>query len=111
MLVGCLVAIAAIGVLMVYSATRAGGAATTAYDASFLKNQAMFVVLGFVVMVVTAVIDYHRVRDFAPLAYLGGVGLLALVVSPLGSNQQGHPGVVRPRRRSSSSRRSSPSWR
>ena len=87
-LVGCLAAIAAIGVLMVYSSTRGPGG-DAAYDSSFLKKQALFVVLGFGVMILGTVIDYHRVRDFAPLAYVGGVGLLGLVISPLGSNRKG----------------------
>jgi rod shape determining protein RodA len=87
-LVGCLVAIASIGTLMVYSSTRGPGG-DAAYDASFLRKQALYMVLGFGAMAVTTLIDYHRVRDFAPLAYLGGVGLLALVISPLGSNKKG----------------------
>jgi rod shape determining protein RodA len=85
-LVVALASISAIGVLMVFSATRGPD---DPYDASFLRKQALFVVAGFGVMVVTTVVDYHRVRDFAPLAYVGGVGLLALVVSGLGSSRNG----------------------
>jgi rod shape determining protein RodA len=85
-LMAALGAIAAIGVLMVFSATRGP---EDPYDASFIKKQALFVVVGFGVMVVTTIVDYHRVRDFAPLAYLGVVGLLALVVTGLGSNVNG----------------------
>lgn len=87
-LVGCLVAISAIGVLMVYSATRGPGGGEP-IDQTFLKRQLMFVVVGFAVMVVTAAIDYHRVRDFAPIAYIACIGLLALVVSGLGSSRNG----------------------
>jgi rod shape determining protein RodA len=85
-LVVVLGAISAIGTLMVFSATRGPD---DPYDASFLRKQALFVIAGFGVMVVTTVIDYHRVRDFAPLAYVGGVGLLALVISGLGSSRNG----------------------
>lgn len=87
-LIGCVAAISAIGVLMVYSATRGPGGAEV-YDTSFLKRQGGFVVLGFVLMLVTSLIDYRRYRDLAPVLYLGACGLLALVVSPLGSERKG----------------------
>jgi rod shape determining protein RodA len=87
-LVGCLVAISAIGVLMVYSATRGPGGGEP-IDQTYLKRQLMFVAIGFVILIVTAAIDYHRVRDFAPMAYLACVGMLALVVSGLGSSRKG----------------------
>ena len=87
-LVGCLVAISAIGVLMVYSASRGPGGGEP-LDQTFLKRQLLFVAIGFAVMVLTAAIDYHRVRDFAPVAYLGCIALLALVVSGLGSSRNG----------------------
>lgn len=86
-LVGCLLAISAIGTLMVYSATRGPG--PDAYDSSFLKKQALFVAIGFVVMVVTSMVDYRRVRDYAPVFYVGVIALLVLVVTPLGSTQKG----------------------
>jgi rod shape determining protein RodA len=88
-LVGTVLAISAIGVLMVYSATRGAGGPGEAYDTSFLKRQGMFVVLGFGLMVLTAAIDYRRYRELAPVAYLGTCALLALVVSPLGSSSNG----------------------
>jgi rod shape determining protein RodA len=88
-LVGAVAAVSAIGALMVYSATRGPGGDGNPYVTSFLQKQALFVVIGFGVMALTTLIDYHRVRDFAPLAYLGCVGLLALVVSPVGSNRNG----------------------
>ena len=87
-LVGCLVAISAIGTLMVYSSTRGPGGSDP-YDASFLKKQALFVGLGFGVMAVTAAVDYRRVRDFAPLAYIAVCVMLGLVVSSLGTNRNG----------------------
>ena len=85
-LIAALAAISALGVLMVFSATRGP---EDPYDASFLKKQALFAAVGFGVMVVTTIVDYHRVRDFAPLAYVGVVGLLAMVVTGLGSNVNG----------------------
>jgi rod shape determining protein RodA len=85
-LVATVVCIAAIGTLMVYSATRG---ATEPYDQTFLKRQGLFVVIGFGLMVLISAVDYRRYRDLAPLFYLGTCLLLALVVSPMGSERKG----------------------
>ncbi|MGH9247708.1 MAG: rod shape-determining protein RodA, partial [Acidimicrobiales bacterium] len=87
-LVGALFALSAVGVLMVYAATRGPGG-DEPLDTSFLKRQALFVLIGVAVMAVTALIDYRRYRDWAPVLYGGGVVLLALVLSPLGSARKG----------------------
>ncbi len=87
-LVGCLVAISAIGVLMVYSATRGPGGGEP-LDQTYLKRQLLFVAIGFAVLIVTATVDYHRVRDYAPIAYLACISMLFLVVTGLGSNRKG----------------------
>jgi rod shape determining protein RodA len=88
-LVGATVAVAAMGVLMVYSATRStvpqAGLASTTY----LVRQGMFVAIGLGVMVLTTLVDYRRYRDIAPLAYGGCVLLLILVLSPLGTAVNG----------------------
>ena len=63
----CALAIAGLGVLMVYSATRNGvgiGRSAGRNDHSFLIKQFGFVVIGVVVMVVTASIDYRKYRDW-----------------------------------------------
>jgi rod shape determining protein RodA len=86
-LVGCLAAVSAIGTLMVYSSTRGPG--PDSYDSSYLKKQATFVAIGFVAMVITSLVDYRRVRDYAPLAYVAVIGLLVLVKTPLGSSERG----------------------
>jgi len=85
-LVGCVGAISSIGVLMVYSATRGP---TEPFDTSFVKRQALFTAIGFALMIGTALFDYRRFRDFAPVIYIGTCALLALVVSPLGSERKG----------------------
>jgi rod shape determining protein RodA len=87
-LVGAVAAISAIGVLMVYSATRGPGGVEP-FDTSFVKRQALYTFLGFGIMVATALFDYRRFRDFAPLIYGGACALLVLVVSPLGSERKG----------------------
>ena len=85
-LVATILSLSALGTLMVYSATRGP---TEPYDATFLKRQAMFVGLGFGLMVLTACVDYRRYRDLAPVAYVATCALLALVVSPLGTETNG----------------------
>jgi rod shape determining protein RodA len=56
---------------------------------TYLYKQALFVVVGFVAMVVVATIDYRKYRDWVVPIYLGMVLLLGLVVSPIGSNAHG----------------------
>jgi rod shape determining protein RodA len=79
-------AIAAIGLLMVYSTTRNADGVSPTY---FLFRQAAFVAIGAVVMVVMAAIDYHKVRDVAPLVYAAALALLGLVLTPLGQEVNG----------------------
>ena len=88
LLLGATAAIASLGVLMVYSATRGPGG-DEPFDMSYLKRQAAYVGLGLVVMTAVALIDYRRYRDWAFGIYGGVVGMLLLVVSPLGSEKKG----------------------
>ena len=78
-------AIASLGVLMVYSATRNLGAD----EGYFLRRQAVFSLIGLGVMALVATVDYRIARDFAPMIYAASVAGLLLVLSPLGSNRRG----------------------
>ena len=78
-------AIAALGVVMVYSASRNLGAD----ESFFLRRQGVFVLIGVGVMALVATVDYRIYRDFAPLVYTVAVVGLLLVLSPLGSNRRG----------------------
>ena len=84
-LLGAVLAIAGLGVLMVYSASRNLGAD----EQFFLRRQAVFALFGVGVMALVATIDYRIFRDFAPLIYVASVASLFLVLSPLGSNRRG----------------------
>ncbi len=79
----CSLALAALGVLMVYSTTREEA------GVSFLMRQGAFVGIGAGVMVVTALVDYHRIRDWAWALYGAAMVLLVLVLSPLGVERGG----------------------
>jgi rod shape determining protein RodA len=84
-LVFTVLAIAAFGLLMIHSATKsdATGAGT------FVEKQTMFCMIGFVAMLIAAVVDYRVIRDFAPVLYGGTILVLLAVKSPLGSTSKG----------------------
>ena len=86
------IVISLLGVLMVYSATRQGREDVGLDPTTFLKRQAMWVVLGIGVMVVVGLIDYRRFRDWAIVLYGGVIVLLVAVLSPLGSEIRGTKG-------------------
>jgi rod shape determining protein RodA len=86
-LVGCTLALAAIGGLMIFSSTR--GSAPGDLNVTYLTRQVAFVFAGLAAMAVVAAVDYRRVRDVAPAGYVGALALLALVVSPAGSASKG----------------------
>jgi rod shape determining protein RodA len=86
-LVGCVAAISALGCLMIFSSTR--GPNPHDFNTTFLMKQLLFVAVGAGAMVLTAMVDYRRYREFAPIAYGGLMLLLLLVVSGLGTKQKG----------------------
>ena len=71
---------------MVYSATRGP---TAPYSLTFFEKQGMFVAVGFGVLIAATAVDYRVFRDWSLFIYFGACGLLALVVSPLGSTSKG----------------------
>jgi rod shape determining protein RodA len=83
----CTAAVSALGALMILSSTR--GTDPDVYDLSFLRRQILFLAVGVVGMVLVTLVDYRRLRDFAWPLYAVGLVLLALVVSPIGTEQRG----------------------
>lgn len=80
--------VATIGVVMVYTATRGSLLAQGDDPRTFLKKQGLFVVLGFVTMVVVALFDYRRLEPVATVLYwLTVLALLGVFV--VGSSAQG----------------------
>ncbi len=89
-LIGASVAVATVGVVMVYSATRGALLAAGESPTSYLKRQALWVVLGVVAMTVMALIDYRRLESVAMLIYAGSVLTLVVVLVPhIGSRATG----------------------
>jgi rod shape determining protein RodA len=83
------IGVACFGLLMIYSATRARLVSEGIDPGYYLKRQAVFVVVGIVVMALAATIDYRRLRDFAPIFYAGSVLALLLILTPLGKKSKG----------------------
>ncbi|MEZ5320714.1 MAG: rod shape-determining protein RodA [Microthrixaceae bacterium] len=84
-LVSCVGITSMFGALMVYSATR-----NKAADIPFVDKHVIFLTIGLAAMVVCAVVDYMRLRDFAPVLYGIGVAMLTAVLIPgLGSVHKG----------------------
>jgi rod shape determining protein RodA len=82
-LVGLALLLNVLGAAMIHSATRASGSAT-----SYLSREIIFVILSGLVLVVAALVDLDRLRDWAPLLY--AVTLVALVgVLVVGSARKG----------------------
>jgi rod shape determining protein RodA len=71
-------AITALGVLVVYSATRGPGVGAPV--TSFLHRQAVFAAGGVLLMVIVMAFDFRRLREILPVLYVGLLGMLALVL-------------------------------
>jgi rod shape determining protein RodA len=83
-LIGATLAVALLGAIMVFSATRStvGDPGTSS---SFLVRQLIFVALGISLAVVVVLVDYRHHQHLAAVFYLGGLLLLVAVISPLGT--------------------------
>ena len=76
------IALAAIGVVMVYSASSIVAGDRLGDPAFFLKRQALWVALGVAALLVTQRIHYATFRRFVPLLLLVSVVSLVLVLVP-----------------------------
>ena len=89
LLIGATLAIAALGLLMVYSSTRERLRLEGVDELYFVKRQGAAILLGLVVMGLLLAVDYRRLRDYSVFAYVATVVGLLAVLSPLGSNARG----------------------
>ncbi len=88
-LLASVLCLCAIGVLMVYSSTRQKQIAAGLDPRNYLKRQALFIVLGLLVMVITLLVDYRALRDIAPVLWVGLLVVLVAVLTPLGASTRG----------------------
>jgi len=90
-LIGTSFLLAATGVVMIYSATRGKLALAGEDPHYYLKRQAIFMIIGVVVMVALAVFDYRRLEQISTILYIGTLCALAGVYvvgkSALGSQR------------------------
>lgn len=86
-MLGSIVAIAIIGTLMVFSATR--GSDPDSVNTGTLERHVVFLLTGGTTMVLVSMVDYRKFREWALIAYIGVCALLVGVVSPLGTEVNG----------------------
>jgi rod shape determining protein RodA len=89
LLIGATLAIAALGMLMIYSSTRERLRLEGVDELYFVKRQGVAILLGLIVMGLLLAVDYRRLRDYSVFAYVATVVGLLAVLSPLGSNARG----------------------
>lgn len=82
-------ALAALGVLMVYTASASRLSAAGADPGFLMKRQAVFAVVGMLVFVVASMIESRPLKGKVPVIYLGTLTLLLLVLTPLGASRLG----------------------
>jgi rod shape determining protein RodA len=89
LLIAAVIGTAALGMLMVYSATRNTVRGDPLY---YVRRQGVFVFVGVLLMVAVMAVDYRKLRDLSVVVYAGLIlGLLA-VLSPVGSRSKGTQG-------------------
>jgi rod shape determining protein RodA len=84
-IVGFVLALNAVGLAMVFSATKGSGDPPAT---GFLARQLLASLLGIGIMTVMAFIDYRRLREWAVVIYPGALGLLGAVLV-VGQNVKG----------------------
>jgi rod shape determining protein RodA len=93
-LFGATLALAAIGLVVVYSATKSSSSPTY-----FVEHQAIYVVFGVVAMLVVTVIDYRRLAEswgylFYGLAIVSLLGVRAIGTAALGAQREVNLGLI-----------------
>jgi rod shape determining protein RodA len=88
LLFGAPLALAGLGLLMVYSSThrKLEEAGADPYD--FVKRQAVAIVVGVIAMAILTAIDYRKLRELALLGY-GATVLMLVAVLRVGANVKG----------------------
>lgn len=77
------------GLIMVYSASSYEAFEDYNDSAYYMKKQLVANILGLVAMIVVANIPYHFWEKFAVLGYVVSVGLILMVLTPLGVESHG----------------------
>jgi len=88
-------ALASLGAVLVWSATRTYNLQRHLDPQGYLKKHLLNLAIGVVLAVVATLIDYRTLRAYAPVVYVASVLGLVAVLSPLGSTINGsHSWIV-----------------
>ena len=93
-LIAAVLALCALGVLLVYSATGPSLVQRGANPHTYLDKQAIFVVIGLVMMTLVSLVDHRQLRVLAPVVYGAAVLGLLVVLTPLGATVNGAAGWI-----------------
>jgi rod shape determining protein RodA len=88
-LIIAVLALAMIGTLLVWSATRSDLAQAGANPNTYLEKQLLNVAIGLALLAGVSVIDYRMLRVYTPLVYAAACLGLLVVLSPLGITVNG----------------------
>ena len=88
-LIAAVLALALIGTLLVWSATRTGLAQAGGNPNTYLEKQLLNVAIGLVLLIAVSLIDYRILRLSTPLVYAAACLGLLVVLSPLGATVNG----------------------
>jgi rod shape determining protein RodA len=88
-LLGCVVVLVGVGSLLVWSATRVRLENSGADPRALLYRHVVNLAIGLVLCAVVTLLDYRKLRIYAPLLYLGSVLGLVLVLTPVGYTVHG----------------------
>jgi rod shape determining protein RodA len=92
LLIGAVAALSVLGVALVWAATKPQGSSS-----SYLKKDVLDLVIGLVLAVVAASIDYRTLRAYTPVLYGASILGLLVVLSPLGGTINGaHSWIILP---------------
>jgi rod shape determining protein RodA len=83
------IALAGIGLALIYSATAFRLTQQGFSDQFFVRRQVIALIIGLLVMVVAAAVDYRWTRAYSPLLYVIAILLLLAVLTPLGEEVNG----------------------
>lgn len=68
------------GILVLYSSTRISSGSTPAEPFFYVKRQSLWIIWGFIFLIIIIFIDYHRLEKYSQLIYFAAIILLVMVI-------------------------------
>ena len=88
-LMGAIIALAALGTLMIYSASVTGDGVLGLGSSTDAQRQIVFISIGAVVFAGASLLEERPMRLASPIFYLAVLGLLLVVLTPVGTEVRG----------------------